>query len=87
MIYGECFHEVSVQARVCTVRSFKKCNEEELTSELANAPWQVMDTFSDIDDKWNFWKSLFLNVIETHAPLVRVRRKMKGQDDWIDSEL
>ena len=88
MIYGECTAKVQNQSRTCTVRTFKKCNVDELTSDLLNAPWQVMDIFDHIDDKWSYWKSLFLNVINSHAPLMKVRVKQKGScDDWMDSEL
>ena len=52
------------------------------------APWQVMGIFDHIDDKWSYWKSLFLNVIDSHAPLMKVRVKQSGScDNWIDSEL
>ena len=87
MIYGECLQEVPVQSKVCTVRSFKKCNVEELSVELMDAPLQVMDTFNDVNDMWYYWKSLFLDVLDKHAPLLKVRRKMRGNDDWLDSGL
>ena len=86
MIYGECLQEVPVQSKVCTVRSFKKCNVEELSVELMDAPWQVMVTFNDVNDMWYYWKSLFLDVLDKHA-LLKVRRKMRGNDDWLDSGL
>ena len=87
MIYSECLQEVPVQSKVCTVRSFKKCDVEELSVELMDAPWQVMDTFNDVNDMWYYWKSLFLDVLDKHAPLLKVRRKMRGNDDWLDSGL
>lgn len=73
------------QSEVRTIRSFKKCDCHQLILDLANAPWQVMDIFDDINDKWSYWKSLFMNVIDSHAPLIL---RMRGPcDDWIDSEL
>ena len=70
MIYGECEQKLQVKAEVCLVRSFKKCNKDELLSDLGEAPWQVMHTYDDIDDKW---RDLFLSVVDRDAPLVKVR--------------
>ena len=86
MIYGECEQKLPVKAEVYLVRSFKKCDKVELLTDLEKAPWQVMDTYDDIDDKWSYWR--FLSVVDIHAPLVKVRMRKRGQDaDSMDSEL
>ena len=88
MIFGEHKEEVKLPAKVCTVRSFKKCEEKALLSDLGSAPWQVMDSFDDVNDKLSYWMTLFLSVVDKHAPLMKVRMKTKNQDDdWIDSGL
>ena len=47
-----------------------------------------MDSFDDVNDKLSYWMTLFLSVIDKHAPLMKVRMKTKNQDDdWIDSGL
>ena len=44
--------------------------------------------FDDVNDKLSYWMTLFLSVVDRHAPLMKVRLKKKSQDDdWIDSEL
>ena len=68
MICGECRRKVRAESTVSYVRSFKRCNRDDLLSDLGNAPWQVMDTFDDIDDKWAYWKELFLNVVDSMPP-------------------
>ena len=59
------------------MRSFHRCNVDQLLSDLDSAPWHVMDSFSDIDSKWDFWKMLFWQIVDSHAPpkVVRVRWK------------
>jgi len=37
MVYGECVHRLPAQAKVCSVRSFKKCDKDELLSDLVKA--------------------------------------------------
>ena len=79
-------HKGPVQAKVCVVRSFKKCDKDKLMADLAKAPWQVMDTFDDIDVKWSYWRTMFFSVVDRHAPLVKVRIRERGRDDdWVDS--
>ena len=88
MIFGEHSEDLKTQAKVCIVRSFKKCEENKLLSDLQNAPWQAMDMFDNVNDKLSYWMTLFLSVVDRHAPLMKVRLKKRSQDDdWIDSEL
>jgi len=75
-----------VHATVSHVRSFKKCNMDNLLSDLESAPWQITEVADDIDEKWESWKKLFFDVVDSHAPLKKVRVK-KDQVDWIDAEL
>ena len=57
-------------------------------SDLVKAPWQVMHTFDDIDDKWSYWRAMFFSVVDRHAQLVKVSKKERGEDGgWIDSAL
>ena len=42
---------------------------------VCSAPWQVMETFDDIDDKWTYLKDLFLSIVDRHAPVMKVRVK------------
>ena len=57
------------------VRDFSRCDPQKLSDheELSAAPWQVMDSLDDIDAKWDYWKVLFLDVFNIHAPLKRAR--------------
>ena len=88
MIYGEMTIKVPAPVQISTIRSYKKCNNDEMLSDLESAPWHTMDTFDCIDDRWNYWKTLFLSIVNKHAPLIRVRRKQSVEgDQWIDQEL
>jgi len=86
MIYGERKEKISVLPQITTVRSFKKCNKEVLLSDLENTPWHLMEMFTTVYEKWEYWKSLFLNVVSDHAPLVKVRLR-KESVEWIDENI
>ena len=86
MIYGERVERATAPSKWTTVRSFKKCNIDDLLSDLTDAPWHVMETFTSVDDKYDYWKTLFLSIIDKHAPLVKVRMK-KDSCEWIDEDI
>ena len=44
-----------------------------------------MDVFDDVDDQWSYWKTLFLDVIGKHAPIVKIRCR-KHSDPWLTNE-
>ena len=58
MIYGERVDRATAPSKWTTVRSFKKCNIDNLLSDLADAPWHVMETFPSVDDKYDYWKTV-----------------------------
>ena len=68
------------------IRCYGKCDPEAFVSDLIAAPWQVMDTFDDVNDRWHYWKTLFLEVVNKHIPLRKVRNKATTLP-WIDREI
>lgn len=87
MIYGvHCKGVEKRLAKVRSIRSFKKCDDEELVLDLRNSPWSVMDIFDSIDDKWEYWKSIFWAVVNKHAPMRKVRVR-ECSSPWITEEV
>ena len=86
MIYGEHEEKISAIPQTCTVRSFKRCDKDTMLTELHRAPWQVMDIFFTIDGKWEYWNSLFLSIVNIHAPFVKVWMK-RDSLVWIDEDI
>ena len=81
-------HSKRRKAKLHTVRSFKRCNTDQLLAELASAPWHVMEIYDHINDRWSYRKSLFFSIVDSHAPLVKVRSKVKSSSsEWIDADL
>ena len=68
------------------IRSFNKCNVDAIVADLQRAPWQVMETFESIDDKWDYWKSLFFSIIDAHIPLKKARVRKKSLP-WITRDI
>ena len=75
MVYGECSENVKSSPKVSFARSFKKCDTNALLSDLDGAPWHLIDMFDCLDDKWDYWRVLFLGIVDKHAPLLKMRTK------------
>ena len=86
MIYGERVEKVTVPPRVSEIRSFKKCNKEKLLLDLVDAPCHLMEIFYSVDAEWSYWRTLFLSILDKHAPIVKVRMK-KDSLEWIDEDI
>ena len=72
--------------RVKLVRCLHKCNAGKLIAALRCAPWSGMEHFTDIDHRWIYWKTLFLGIVEAHAPCKRITVR-KQSLPWVSSEL
>ena len=54
--------------------------------DLDSAPWQVMETMEDMDDRFEYWKQLFDKIVASHVPTKRARVKKKTRP-WITSDI
>lgn len=74
LIYGIMKDKVfQHQRKVITFRSTKALDVEKFNEDLKAAPWNVMDTFDTLEDKYEYWKSLFNSVVEEHMPTKKMR--------------
>lgn len=72
--------------RYIECRNFKNFDEKQFTSSLKSTKWPLINEFDDINKACDAWKSVFLEIIDKHAPCrsFRVRNK---PCPWINSEL
>ena len=74
------------QSNVRIVRCWSKCDITTVMSDLEAAPWSAIESFADIDDRWGYWKSLFLKILDSYLPLRKVR--MRSQTlPWIGNDV
>ena len=55
-----------------TRRIFKNFSKNNFEKDLSIVPWSMLDVFDSPDDKVSIFNSLFLNVLDMHAPLKTV---------------
>ena len=72
--------------RYIECRNFKNFDEKQFTSSLKSTKWPLINEFDDINKACDAWKSMFLEVIDKHAPCrsFRVRNK---PCPWINAEI
>ena len=60
------------------IRNFKNFNSEHFLEDLRKKPWGKVEYETDVNAMWTRWKTLFLEVLDRHAPirLRRVRNKI-----------
>ena len=79
-----------------TTRSFKNYSSLRFNNDITCAPWSVLETFDDPDDKLHAFNLLFNEILDEHAPLKTIRLRgrpnpyitdeirdlMAKRDDW-----
>jgi hypothetical protein len=70
------------------IRSMRNFNETDFVKDLAKVPWNVIDTFDDLDDKFSIFWTLFEDVLNIHAPkkIIKVKKK-KQNKPWFNVDI
>ena len=66
------------------IRNFKHVNPSRFQEDLLSQPWDLLDSKDDIDSKWCLWKTLFLAVLDVHAPLRMKRVRTRRNIPWLN---
>ena len=70
-----------------TYRSFKNFDENRFISDMQDVPWETIEYFNDINEIVEVWNTMFLEVVNNHAPLKSHRIKRKYQPDWLTPQI
>ena len=70
------------QPRTVRKRSFKHFNEENFRLDFSLVPWSIMEMFQSPDDQLMVFESLFLDVLNEHAPIRNIHVKKRAVP-WI----
>ncbi|CAB4016192.1 Hypothetical predicted protein [Paramuricea clavata] len=55
----------------------KNFNVDRFKNELTSLPWSLVDNLENANDRWELWKSMFMNVVDNHAPLKQIGLKLR----------
>ena len=68
-------------------RNFKKFKVSNFLNDLYGVPWEEIRNKSDVDGMWEIWKTLFVDVLNKHAPIQSKRTRKRGNISWLNSEV
>ncbi len=69
------------------IRNLKYFNAESFQADLRGQEWELLDSNLCVDEMWNTWKTLFLNILDRHAPIREKRVKSKPNVPWLTSTI
>ena len=70
------------------IRNMKNFNENKFISELMRQHWEyIYYCAEDPNAMWEIWKSIFLEVLDKHAPLQHKKLRSKKWIPWITSSI
>ena len=77
----------SVPRVICECRNLNKIDGQEFRRDIAAAPFARVRDFTDVDDMWKFWLDLFMQILDSHAPLRSRRPRKKQSVPWMNETL
>ena len=90
LIYGIRKINPIVSTRTMTrnveVRNMKRFNHNSFREDLLAQPWEKIVLESYTDSMWALWKKFFLEVLDKHAPVQRIRKRNSGVP-WLTGEI
>ena len=73
-------------SKIMTVRSFRKCDRNELLHDHHETQWWMVEAFDTTDEALQCWEGLFLEVLDRHANIKNVGVHSKTLP-WIDEHI
>jgi len=71
--------------KVIQTRNFKRFNEQKFINDIASVHW-TDTSYKDVNEFWTSWKKSFIQVVDKHAPITRLRTRNKPSP-WITPEI
>ena len=67
-------------------RNFKNFNANDFLSDISQVPWECINSHDNPNICWKIWQTLYLKVLDTHAPLRHIRIRTNSLP-WINKNL
>ena len=77
---------VQMKPKIVETRKYSKFDSEQFRNDLQSMPFdEIKNITAEPNEMWAMWKKFFLDVLNKHAPLTKI--KVKGNNlPYIDSE-
>ena len=68
-------------------RQFQNFDCESFSEDINETPFHFASLMGDQNEMWDVWKSLFLEVVNKHAPMRKRKRVKSKSSPWITDKL
>ena len=77
--------QIKIPSRVTKSRSYKRFSNVDFCNTLHSKNWDLVKTFTDVNDAWSCWSEMFNDACNKHAPVKE--KRIKGfLPEWVTSE-
>ena len=80
-------HLNQIRNKKIEIRNFKHFNAENVINDIQDLGWDLCDGDFSVDKKWGTWTSLFLRVLDKHAPIRIKNVRNKSSVPWLTSSI
>lgn len=74
------------KARLIESQSVQRFNDDDFLPYLSAIPWNSAFVYDDIDNIWNHWSKLYIDIVDKHASILKKRVRVK-QLPWINVKI
>ena len=85
MTHSERYERVGTH-RTIETRNYKKIDSDKVLNNLVQQPWDSISLEPNPTAMWDAWKTLFMEIVDKHAPL-KTKRISKKHSPWITYDL
>ena len=85
MTHSERYERVGTH-RTIETRNYKKIDNDKVLNNLVQQPWDSISLEPNPTAMWDAWKTLFMEIVDKHAPL-KTKRISKKHSPWITYDL
>ena len=76
------------RTREIEVRNFKNFNSERFLEDLQAQPWAQLSFYeADVNAMWSCWKTMFVEVLDSHAPIRSKRVRKRPSLPWLSKDI
>jgi len=82
-----CQNNKTQRHKTISYRNFKHFDDNKFLEDLCKQPFDNIGNINDTSKALETWYSLFLEILNKHAPEVQRRIKKQKQPDWLNDEI
>ena len=72
--------------KIIKTRNFRNFDNNDFLWDLSGQPWSNLQYCHNIEQMWSLWKSMFITIVDKHAPIKR-KRIRSSSIPWVTPEI